>query len=41
MRWLYGITDAVDMNELGQSSGDGEGQGGLMCCSHGVIESWT
>ena len=30
MRWLDGITDAM---ELGQTLGDDEGQGGLMCCS--------
>ena len=32
MRWLDGIPDAMDMN-LGKTSGDGEGQGGLACCS--------
>ena len=32
MRWLDGITDSVD-SELGQTPGDGEGQGGLVCCS--------
>ena len=31
MRWLDGITDAMNMN--GQIPGDGEGQGGLTCCS--------
>ena len=30
MRWLYGITDLMDMN-----LGDGEGQGSLACCSPG------
>ena len=40
MRWLYDITSAMDMNELGQSLGDGEGQEGLVCCSPGVVESW-
>ena len=30
----------MDMNELGQSLGDGEGQEGLVCCSPGVVESW-
>ena len=28
MRWLDGITDKMNMN-----LGDGEGQGGLACCS--------
>ena len=31
MRWLDGITDAMNMN-LG-TSGNGEGQGGLLCCN--------
>ena len=31
MRWLDGITDST--NELGQTPEDGEGQGGLVCCS--------
>ena len=30
--WLNGITDAMDMN-LGKLQEDGEGQGGLVCCS--------
>ena len=30
MRWLVGIIDSVDTE---QTLGDGEGQGGLMCCS--------
>ena len=32
LRWLDGVTDIMDMN-LGQTLGDGEGQGGLACCS--------
>ena len=31
MRWLDDISDTMDMN-LGKL-GDGEGQGGLVCCS--------
>ena len=32
MRWLDSITNSME-NELGQTLGDGEGQGGLACCS--------
>ena len=32
MRWLDGITDIMDM-KLGETAGDGDGQGGLACCS--------
>ena len=32
MRWLDSITDAMSMNP-GKLLGDGEGQGGLKCCS--------
>ena len=28
-------------HELGQAAGDGEGQGGLACCSSWVAKSWT
>ena len=27
--------------EFEQAPGDGEGQGSLVCCSHGVTKSWT
>ena len=35
IRWLDSLTSAMlfAQRELGQSSGDGEGQGGLVCCS--------
>ena len=33
MRQFDGITDSMDMYELGQTLGVGEGQGGLACCS--------
>ena len=42
MRWLDGITDAVKVN-LGKL-GDGEGQGGLACCSpwgHRAGHDWA
>ena len=32
MRWLDGITDSTDMS-LRKTLGDGDGQGGLACCS--------
>ena len=32
MTRLNGLTDTMNMN-LGQTPGDGEGQGGLVCCS--------
>ena len=28
-------------HELGQTLGGGKGQGGLVCCGPGVLESWT
>ena len=39
MKWLHGTTDSMDMSlsklqdDVGQTSGDGEGQRGLACCS--------
>ena len=30
---MAGCHDSCNGLELGQTSGDGEGQGGLMCCS--------
>ena len=32
MRWLDGITDAMDV-EFEQAPGVGDGQGSLVCCS--------
>ena len=32
MRWLDGISEAMDV-KLEQTLGDGDGQGGLACCS--------
>ena len=38
MRWLDGITEAMNVNSH-QLLGDGEGQGGLVCCAvHGVAK---
>ena len=39
MRWLDGITDLMDMNELGQTLGDGERHGRLPWAVHGVTKS--
>ena len=33
MRRLDGITNSMDMHELGQTLGAGEGHRGLTCCS--------
>ena len=40
MRWMDGITDSMDMS-LSKLQEDGEGQGSLVRCSHGVAKSWT
>ena len=40
MRWLDGITD-YNGHEFGQTPGDDEGQGGLVCCSPGVAKNQT
>ena len=39
MRWLDGITDAMDMN-LGKLWVDGEGRGAWHAAVHGVTKSW-
>ena len=45
MRWLEGITESMDMMNLGQTPLDGEGQGSLACCSpwgHKELDTmWT
>ena len=41
MRWLDGITDSTDMRLSKLQDGLGDGQGGLVCCSHGVAKSQT
>ena len=38
MRWLDIITNAMNMNSLGQTPGNGEGQGGLACSPWGWEE---
>ena len=37
VRWLQ----QLDGHEFEQALGVGEGQGSLVCCSHGVAKSWT
>ena len=39
MRWLDGITNLMDMSW--SMLRDGEGQGSLVCCFHGVTMSQT
>ena len=39
MRWLDGITNSMDMSW--SMLRDGEGQGSLVCCFHGVTMSQT
>ena len=38
MRWLDGSHYQCNEHELGQTPGDGEGHGGLVCCSPGGSE---
>ena len=42
MKWLVSISDSVNMN-LGQTLGESEGQGGLICCiwsHHFMANRW-
>ena len=39
MRWSDGITFSVDMNELEQAPGDGEGQGSWPVAVHSITKS--
>ena len=41
MRWLYGITDSMNMNLSKLREGDGEGQGSWHATVHGVTKSQT
>ena len=41
MRWSDGITFSVDMNELEQAPGDGEGQGSWPVAVHSITKSRT
>ena len=41
VRWLYGITDSMDMNLSKRQVGDGEGQGSWHATVHGVTKSQT
>ena len=38
MRWLDGMTNSMDI--CLNNSGDGEGQGGLQCCSPVYCNPW-
>ena len=38
---MVGWHHRLNGHELEQTPGDGEGQGSLACCSHGVTESRT
>ena len=38
---MVGWHHRLDGLEFEQASGVGDGQGGLVCCSHGVVKSWT
>ena len=38
---MVGWHHCFNEHELVQTPGGGEGQGNLVCCSHGVTKSWT
>ena len=38
---MFGWHNWLNGHEFEQALGDGEEQGSLVCCIHGVSESWT
>ena len=38
---MVGRHHRLNGHKFEQTVGDGEGQGSLACCIHGVLKSWT